>query len=495
MSKEFILEMRNVRKSFSGVHALKGVSFQLERGSIHALIGENGAGKSTLMKTLSGIYTPDEGEIFFEGQQIKRITPAGALEMGIAMIHQELSAVDNLTIAENMFLRREIKHGLFLNERKMNALCVKYLQKLNLDMDPRTKMGDISVSMKQMVEICKALSRDSKIIVMDEPTSAITESEVDLFFERIQEIKKQGISIIYITHKMDEIPRVADWVSVMRDGELICTKRQADYPTEEIIRDMVGRELTGLFPKENVPSNEIIFQAENITRTGVFQNVSFHVKKGEIVGFAGLVGAGRTEVMRCIFGLDTYDGGTMTLDGAPFVPKSTQNVIRSGIAMVPEDRKLTGLVLNNAIRENVTMAFLKNFVQGGFIRRKKEAEVTQKMIDRLRIKTPDMEREAQTLSGGNQQKVVLAKWLVQDAKMIIFDEPTRGIDVGAKSEIHKLMSDLASQGVGVIMISSELPEVLGMSDRIYIMHEGLLKGELSKEDATQEKIMRIAVGG
>jgi inositol transport system ATP-binding protein len=497
----YVLEMRGITKSFPGVKALDGMNLKVRPGSVHVLVGENGAGKSTLMKILSGIYAIDEGEIFFQGEKLDHQNAAAALERGISMIHQELSPVLDMTIAENIFLGREPtvgKKGVFasfVDFNRMNADTQKLLDRLSLKYSADTKMRDLSIAAMQLVEIIKAISREASLVIMDEPTSAISDTEVAMLFQQIADLKANGVAIIYITHKMDEIFQIADDITVMRDGQFIAAGPSSDYTETKLISQMVGRTISSIFPKEEVPIGDVVLSLDNVSRAGVFDNVSFTVRAGEIVGLAGLIGAGRTEVARVIFGLDQSDGGTIRLNGTPVKIASPKDAIRQGIAMVSEDRKAEGLVLCRSVGENISLANLRKFASGLFISERQEETAAQRMIKMLQIKTPNTEMIVENLSGGNQQKIVLAKWLLGDLKLLILDEPTRGIDVGSKSEIHKLMTEFVRQGLAILMISSELPEVLGMSDRVVVMGEGRVAGELTRSEATQESVMRLATGG
>ncbi|CDZ29088.1 sugar ABC transporter ATP-binding protein [Neorhizobium galegae] len=500
-NNEYVLEMRGITKSFPGVRALDGMNLRVRPGSVHVLVGENGAGKSTLMKILSGIYAIDEGEIFFQAERLDHQNAAAALERGISMIHQELSPVLDMTIAENIFLGREPTIGRkgvlasFVDFTQMNAETQKLFEALGLKYSADTKMRDLSIAAMQLVEIVKAISRAASLVIMDEPTSAISDTEVSMLFQQIADLKANGVAIIYITHKMEEIFQIADDITVMRDGQFIATGPSSSYTEAKLISQMVGRTISSIFPKEDVPIGDVVLSIENVSRTGVFEDVNLTVRAGEIVGLAGLIGAGRTEVARVIFGLDKCDAGTIRLNGTPIKIGSPTDAIRHGIAMVSEDRTAEGLVLCRSVGENISLANLKKFAAGLFISKRQEETAAKRMIKLLQIKTPSTEMIAENLSGGNQQKIVLAKWLLGDLKVLILDEPTRGIDVGSKSEIHKLMTEFARQGLAILMISSELPEVLGMSDRVMVMSEGRVAGELTRSEATQESVMRLATGG
>ncbi len=496
-----VLEMRDIVKAFPGVLALDGMNLKVRVGTVHVLVGENGAGKSTLMKILSGTYTIDGGEILFKGETLGRQGTSAALERGISMIHQELSPVLDMTIAENIFLGREpamSEKGLlsrFVDFARMNADTKALLDRVGLKYDPETKMRDLSIAAMQLIEIVKAISRQASLVIMDEPTSAISDTEVAMLFRQIADLKASGVAIIYITHKMDEIFQIADDITVMRDGQFIATAPASDYDPSKLISQMVGRTISSIFPKEEVPIGDVVLSVEKLTRTGVFEDISFTVRAGEILGLSGLIGAGRTEVARVIFGLDEADGGMIRLNGVLLKSKSPKDAISKGIAMVSEDRKSEGLVLCRSVGENISLANLKKFAGGLFISEWQEEAAAQRMIKMLQIRTPDTAMIVENLSGGNQQKIVLAKWLLGDLKLLILDEPTRGIDVGSKSEIHRLMTEFARQGLAIIMISSELPEILGMSDRVVVMSEGRVAGQLTRSEANQESIMRLATGG
>ncbi len=494
-NSEYVLEACRISKAFPGVQALDNVHLQIKKGEVHALMGENGAGKSTLMKILLGIYKADQGEILINGIERKINNSSDALKAGISMIHQEISLVPYRTIAENIWIGREPVNKLgLLNWKKLYEMTTQLFEDLNLKFNPKTLVNKLSISGMQMIEIARAVSYNSDVIIMDEPTSALTESEVKILFDIIKKLKEKGISIIYISHKLDEIFEIADRVTVFRDGKWVDTKAIGEVDSGKIISMMVGRELNQIFPKEFVPITDTVLEVKNLTRKGVFNNVSFSVRKGEILGIAGLMGAGRSEVMNAIFGIDKYNSGEIFINGKKVSINSPRDAIRNGIGMVTEDRKTLGLVLCRSVRENATYATLDSLSSWIFTNRKKEVEASQKMISLLSIKTPSHKQKVGSLSGGNQQKVVLANWLLTNPKILILDEPTRGIDVGAKAEIHKLMCQLAKEGMAVIMISSELPEVLGMSDNILVMHEGEVKAVLARDEATQEKILQCAVG-
>ncbi|MFA9377032.1 MAG: sugar ABC transporter ATP-binding protein [Lachnotalea sp.] len=491
---DVILTMKDIDKSFVGVHALKGVSLEVKKSEVHALMGENGAGKSTLMKVLTGIYTKDSGTIIYEGKEIEFTNPKEAQDAGIAIVHQELNMMHHLNVAQNIFIGREIMNGKLINDQKMNEEAAKLFQKLNIDIDPESVMGDLTVGRQQMCEIAKAISREVKVIVFDEPTAALTEGEIAELFKIIRELRKKGMGIVYISHRMDEIKVITDRVTVMRDGEYVGTLVTKDCTKDDIINMMVGRTIYE-DPKEksNVAKDApVVLKVENLNAGKMVRNVSFELKKGEILGFSGLMGAGRTETARALFGADNKDSGDVYINGKKVEIKTPQDAVNAGIGYLSEDRKRYGIVLAESVASNSTMSSLENFMKGIFIDKKKEKEVSEDYVEKLKTKTPDVETAVINLSGGNQQKVVIAKWLIKDCDILIFDEPTRGIDVGAKSEIYHLMNELAAQGKSIIMISSELTEILRMSDRIIIMCEGRKTGELEIEEASQEKIMHAA---
>ncbi|WP_321818491.1 MULTISPECIES: sugar ABC transporter ATP-binding protein [unclassified Paraburkholderia] len=500
--ENYVLEMREVTKSFPGVLALDKVSLKVRPGTTHVLVGENGAGKSTLMKILSGEHQVDSGEIRFRGAPFVPRGPKAALEMGVAMIHQELSPVLDMSIAENIFLGREPSlRGAgplaqsFVDFGRMERDTRALLDRLGLKYDPRQKMGELSVAGMQLIEISKAISRGASLIIMDEPTSAISDTEVNMLFAQIRDLKASGVAIIYISHKMDEIFQIADDITIIRDGRYVDSGPASAYDESKLIAQMVGRTISSIFPKAEAQIGETVLEVRNATRHGVFRNINFAVRRGEIVGLAGLIGAGRTEVARAIFGLDALDEGQIVLKGEALKLKSSASAIKRGIAMVSEDRKGEGLVLCRSVQENIALANLGKFVKRGLIDATRERAAAREMREMLKIKTADLTTTTGTLSGGNQQKIVIAKWLLGDLNVLILDEPTRGIDVGSKSEIHRLMSKFAQEGLAIIMISSELPEILGMSDRVIVMHEGAVTGELDRSEATQERIMKLATGG
>ena len=495
-NSEYILEMRQITKRFPGVLALDKANLNLRPGEVHCLLGENGAGKSTMMKILAGAQPLDSGEILIDGAPVQITSPHQAQELGISMIYQEFNLSPYLSVAENIFLGREPRIGRspFIDWKRMYREAEAILKRIRVDLDVRRPVNELSVAQQQMVEIAKALSVQAKIIVMDEPSATLTDHELAALFELIRSLRAAGIGLVYISHRLEEVFEIGDQVTVMRDGQHVATKPASALTREDIIRMMVGRELTEEYPKEFFKLGEERMRVEGLAREGAFKDVSFTLRTGEIVGLTGLVGAGRTEVARAIFGADRKTAGQIYLDGKPVEIRSPQDAIKHGVGLLTEDRKNQGLVLGMTVRENTTLSNLSALVKGLFINRKYERTVAEKYVHELQIKTPSIEQVVQNLSGGNQQKVVLAKWLFTQSRVLIFDEPTRGIDVGAKAEIFKLMNALIGRGVAILMISSELPEVLGMCDRIMVMHEGRLAGELMRDEASQEKIMRLATG-
>ncbi|MEX6507539.1 sugar ABC transporter ATP-binding protein [Jiella sp. M17.18] len=490
----FLMEVENVRKTFPGVVALDDVSFRLRRGTVHALMGENGAGKSTLMKIIAGVYQPNGGTVRLKGQPIRLESPLDALENGIAMIHQELNLMPFMTVAENIWIRREpmTRFG-FVDHKAMREKTAALFERLNIEIDPEIEVRHLSVASRQMVEIAKAVSYDSDVLIMDEPTSALTEREVEHLFRIIRDLKAQGIGIVYITHKMNELFEIADEVSVFRDGRYIGTHASEDVTRDEIIRMMVGRAVTDLFPKETVPVGDVVLKVKDLTLDGVFRDVSFDVRAGEILGVAGLVGSGRSNVAETLFGVTPASRGTITIRGEAVDVSSPTVAMRHGMAFLTEDRKDTGCFLPLDVLSNMQIAVIgSRFVKGGFVQEREIARRCDELKDMLRVKTPDLHERIENLSGGNQQKALIARWLMTEPSILILDEPTRGIDVGAKAEIHRLISKLARQGVAIIMISSEMPEVLGMSDRIMVMHEGHVTGFLDRAEADQVKVMDLA---
>lgn len=487
-----ILQMKGISKSFSGVEVLHAVDLVLNDGEVLALVGENGAGKSTLMKILMGIEQPNSGEIFLKGEKVEIDSPARALALGIAMIHQELSPIPEMTIEENMYIGREINHLGFVDSRKQAKMTEEWLDKLNLKFLPWTKMQDLSISQTQMVEIAKAISYSSKILIMDEPTSAITENEVKQLFAIINLLKKDGISIIYISHKLHELPHIADRVQVMRDGNIISVDAMSQKSEKDIVRDMVGREISTIYPKCNNKIGRPVLEVKDLSKEGEFKDVSFTLHAGEKLGIAGLMGAGRTELVSVIFGATRPDSGEIWIDGENKPLKKTADAIKRKVALVPEDRKLMGLNLVMNVQENVTMCIDRGIAKFGLLNDREGQTLAAGMVKNLSIKIQSLKQEVENLSGGNQQKVVLAKWLLTKPNILLFDEPTRGIDVGAKAEIFELINALVMEGKAAIIISSEMQELVGVADRVLVMCEGDLTGELSGAEITQENIMALA---
>jgi inositol transport system ATP-binding protein len=491
---EYLLEVEKVRKAFPGVLALDDVSFRLKRGHVHALMGENGAGKSTLMKIIAGIYTPDSGSFRLKGQEIRLTSPLEALQYGIAMIHQELNLMNFMTVAENIWIRREPLNGFgFVRHEEMRRRTRELFDRLDINIDPEAEVRDLSVANRQMVEIAKAVSYNSDILIMDEPTSALTDREVAHLFKIIRTLKAEGKGIIYITHKMNELFEIADEVSVFRDGRFVGEHLAAEVTRDDIIKLMVGREITQLFPKQTVPIGDVVLSVKNLTLARRFRDISFDLRAGEILGVAGLVGSGRSNVAETLFGVTPATSGTIAINGGEIVMRNPAMAMDAGMAFITEDRKETGCFLLLDVIANMQIALLrKDYVRAGFVNERAVEARCMLQKERLRIRTPDLNETIINLSGGNQQKVLIARWLMTNPRILILDEPTRGIDVGAKAEIHKLISELAGQGVAVIMISSEMPEVLGMSDRVLVMHEGRQTGIVDRQDATQVRIMELA---
>ena len=497
-TSDYVLEMHSISKAFPGVQALKEVTFKVRRGEVHALVGENGAGKSTLMKILSGAYPLDEGEIFIDGDLAQITDPIAAQDLGVSMIYQELNLVPYVSAAENIFLGRLPALGgwAHLNWKELNENAAELLDRVNLDVDPRAIVKHLSVAKQQMVEIAKALSMQAKIIIMDEPTSALTLAEAETLFDIIRNLKSQGVAVVFITHRLEEIFAVSDRVTVLRDGQHIATQDlgELDHPT--IVSMMVGRELTTLFPKVEAEIRDRVLEVRHLSRGDVLSDINLQVRAGEIVGLAGLVGAGRTDLAKSIFGIEPPDSGEILIEGQPCSIRSPGEAIDLGLGLVPEDRKAEALILARPVRDNISIAIIRLLSRLGFsIRHKEEDQLVDDYISRLDVKTPGPLQLVRNLSGGNQQKTIIARWLAAKPKVLIMDEPTRGIDVGAKAEIHTLMGRMAQEGVGILMISSELPEVLGVSDRVIVMREGKITGEFSREEATQELIMQAATGG
>jgi inositol transport system ATP-binding protein len=496
----YLLDVDGVRKAFPGVLALDGVSMKVRAGSVHALMGENGAGKSTLMKIIAGLYQPDSGVIRLRGHACRLESPLDALEHGIAMIHQELNLMPSMTVAENIWIGREPLNRLGLvDHRALGRRTLELLAQLSIDMHPDERVGDLTIAGRQMVEIARAVSYDSEILIMDEPTSTLTERAVDHLFKMIEDLKARERAIVYITHKITEVFRVADEVSVLRDGCMVGSDTVDRLDRDRLIAMMVGRELTQLFPKDNTPTTRVALSVRHLSRSGVFADVSFDVRAGEIFGIAGLVGSRRTEIVETLFGLTPATSGEILIDGVQVRVDSPTTAIRHGMALLTEDRKTSGLFLPLSVQENMEVAVLNaaagwngRFMNGGFVRQKVLLAACGRMADTLRVKTPNLSEPIQNLSGGNQQKVVAGRWLLTSPRILILDEPTRGIDVGAKAEIHRLISSLAAAGTAVVMISSEMPEILGMSDRVMVMREGRVAGVLDRSQANQVDLMTLA---
>jgi len=490
-----VVSMRGVSKAFSGVRVLNNVQFDLLRGEVHALMGENGAGKSTLMKILAGIYAKDAGEVLLDGQPVDIRSPRSAQEHGISIIHQELNLMTHLSAAQNIFIGREPKKfGFFVDDDELNRKASEIFQRMHLKLDPRTVVGTITVAKQQMVEIAKALSFESRVLVMDEPTAALNGEEVSDLFNIIRKLRAQGVAIVYISHKMDELQQIADRVTVMRDGQYVATVPMANTSTEKIISMMVGREIGHVSNQSpDTAAHEVALEVRNLNRGKAIRDVSFNVRRGEILGFAGLMGAGRTEVARAVFGADRVDSGEILVHGKAVSLRSPKHAVAEGVGYLSEDRKQFGLATGLDVESNVVMSSLKRFLKlGAFVDAARTRSTANTYVKQLQIKTPSVLKQVKLLSGGNQQKIVIAKWLLRDCDILFFDEPTRGIDVGAKSEIYKLLEDLAAQGKAIVMISSELPEILRMSHRILVMCEGRITGELHGRTATQEAIMQFA---
>lgn len=491
---DIILTMKDIDKSFPGVHALDHVNFEVRKGEVHALMGENGAGKSTLMKVLTGIYTKDSGSIVYEGKEVEFHNTRDAQDQGIVIVHQELNMLGHLTVAQNIFIGREFKKGIRIDDKKMNEEAEKLFKRLNIDIDPTEMMGNLTVGKQQMCEIAKAISHEAKVIIFDEPSAALTEAEIEELFKIIRDLRKQQLGIVYISHRMDEIKVITDRVTVMRDGTYVGTLITNDCTKDDIINMMVGRVIYEDPKTESSVAKDapIVLKVENLNAGRMVQDVSFELRKGEILGFSGLMGAGRTETARAIFGADPKTSGTITINGKKVEINSPEDAVKCGIGYLSEDRKRYGIVVQKSVAENSTMATMENFVKGLFINKKAENKAAQGYVDSLATKTPGVDQLVVNLSGGNQQKVVIAKWLIRNCDILIFDEPTRGIDVGAKNEIYKLMNRLAEEGKSIIMISSEMTEILRMSDRIVVMCEGRKTGEIDISEASQEIIMNMA---
>ena len=494
-SQKPVVQIRRLSKAFSGVRAVENVQFDLMPGEVHALMGENGAGKSTMMKILAGIYAKDSGEILLDGREVHIDSPRSAQAHGIGIIHQELNLMNHLSAAQNIFIGREPRRlGVFVDEEALNRRASEIFERMHLRLDPRTEVGRLTVAKQQMVEIAKALSFDSRVLIMDEPTAALNGEEVADLFAIIRKLKAHGVGIVYISHKMDELKQIADRVTVMRDGQYVGTVPMATTSMDRIITMMVGRELGDV--SNHAPDtsrNDVVLQVRNLHRGKAIRDVSFSLRKGEILGFAGLMGAGRTEVARAVFGADRIDSGEIVVRGSKAMIRTPKDAVRLGIGYLSEDRKQFGLATGLNVETNVVLASMKRFVRlGAFVDERRTRQTAEDYVRQLRIKTSSVGKQVKLLSGGNQQKIVIAKWLLRDCDILFFDEPTRGIDIGAKSEIYKLLDELAARGKAIVMISSELPEILRMSHRVLVMCEGRITGELPGRDATQENIMQLA---
>ena len=493
-NREVILDIQNITKTFPGVRALSNVSFQVKKGSVHALVGENGAGKSTLIKILTGVYHADEGRFLFKGEEAHVTKPLEAQKLGLSVVHQELKLSETLSVAENIFLGRPFMTKAHLVDwKKLRVEAKKLLDSLNVDLDVNREVFRLSIAQKQIVEICKAMSFESDLLIMDEPSATLTDRELDCLFDIIDILKARGVTIIYISHRMEEIFRIADTVTVLRDGFHVDTLPVTDVDRPKLIAMMVGRDLANEYPKLEAEIGDVMLEVKNLSTKNLLHDVNFTVRKGEIVGFSGLVGAGRTETARCVFGADKRTSGEFFINGKKVEINSVIDAVKHKIALAPEDRKQQGLVLIHSVNYNTSIVKLDNVCTGGLLDSKKEKALAQKYIDMMATATPSTEQEVRLLSGGNQQKVVLSKWLAVDSDILFFDEPTRGIDVGAKAEIYKLMCKLAQAGKAVIMISSDMPELIGICDRIYVMREGTISGEVERKDFSQEKILEYAV--
>ena len=491
---EVILTMKGIDKSFPGVHALDHVDLEVRKGEVHALMGENGAGKSTLMKVLTGIYKKDSGTITYEGKEVEFHNTREAQDAGVVIVHQELNMLGHLTVAQNIFIGREFKKGIRIDDKKMNEEAKKLFDRMHIDIDPKETMSKLTVGKQQMCEIAKAISHKAKVIIFDEPSAALTESEIEELFKIIRDLRDQGLGIVYISHRMDEIKVITDRVTVMRDGAYVGTLITKDCTKDDIINMMVGRVIYEDPKTQNMTpkGSPVVLKVDHLNAGKMVQDVSFELHKGEVLGFSGLMGAGRTETMRALFGADPIDSGDIYINGQKVTIKSPQDAVKHGIGYLSEDRKRYGLVLEKSVSDNTCLAALERHLKGLFIDRKKCDDKSKEYVEKLKTKTPGVDTPVVSLSGGNQQKVVIAKWLTRDCDILIFDEPTRGIDVGAKSEIYNLMNELVSQGKSIIMVSSEMSEILRMSDRILVMCEGHKTGEIPIEEATQEKIMHAA---
>ncbi|MBQ0078984.1 MAG: sugar ABC transporter ATP-binding protein [Eubacterium sp.] len=495
MSDEIKIRLSGVEKSFPGVKALSNVDFAVRKGTVHALCGENGAGKSTLMKIIMGLYKADKGQIYIDEKPVEIKNPIQARELGISMIAQELNYVPELSVEENLFLGRlPVNKFGKVDWKKVRRDTIKFLEEEKLPYSPTQKLKTLTVSEIQMLEIIKAVTNNAQIVIMDEPTSSITEREVKQLFDKINELRDKGVAIVYISHKMDEVFQIADDITIFRDGEVVSSNRAEELDIDTVIARMVGRKMENVYPKEDVPLGEMALEVENFAQDGMFADINFHARKGEIVGFAGLVGAGRTEVMRAVFGLDPHRTGTVKIDGKEVKIKSPQDSIKNKLVMLSESRRDDGIVPVRSVSENAILAALDRYIYGGFAHNDKQKKEVSEMFKKMNVKTPSLDTEIGKLSGGNQQKVLLARWMLCEPDVMILDEPTRGIDVGAKFEIYKLMTEIVKGDKAVVMVSSELPELIGMCDRIYIMNQGKIGGCITRDQFSQELIMKYATG-
>ena len=491
-----LLRMEGITKTFPGVKALDGVELELFPGEVHALMGENGAGKSTLMKVLGGVHQPNSGTMTFKGEAYSPASPREARDQGVGFIHQELKLAEHMTVAENISLGRMPTRGWgWIDFEELNARAAKALAELGVEISPTTEVGRLNVAMQQMVEIAKTISLKSEIVVMDEPTASLSQKETQHLFEVIEKLRAAGTALVYISHRMEEVFALCQRVTVLRDGQSVGTWMTEELTEESLVRHMVGREVEEQFPPRHANLGEEVLKVEDLRREGAFKNVSFALREGEIVGMGGLVGAGRTEIARCLIGADSRDGGRVLLKGEEVHPKSVLQGIECGFGYITEDRKGEGLVLGLSLEDNITLPNLKAISSGGWIQGAASREMAQRWIEKLKVRTPSEHQLAKNLSGGNQQKIVIAKWLARGCKVLIFDEPTRGVDVGARAEIYRIIEELAEQGVGVLLISSDLPELLGLSDRVLVVHQGHIAGEFEREEATPEKVIACAFTG
>lgn len=489
------IEMKDIYKSFGKNDVLKGVDFTLNDGEIHALVGENGAGKSTLMNILSGVLSKDKGEILIDGKEVDISDTNVAKKYGISFIHQELSDWPELTVMDNIFMNNEIKNGIFLDKAKMRKKCIELLERFDLDINPKTKVSELSVGQRQMMEIAKANLNKVNVLILDEPTSALTNNEIDKLFKLIKRLRDKNVSMIYISHRMEEIFSLTNKITVMRDGKSVSVMDTNKTDEREVVSYMVGRDIGDFYPEMDAEISDVKIELKNFNREGFFKDINIKAKKGEVLGISGLMGAGRTEIMRAVFGLDPKDSGEVFIDGKKIEIKNPSDAIKNKIGFVTENRQEEGLILDESIRENISLLNFDKFSKNSFIDKAKEKNLSDNLVDSFKVKTQSSESKISDLSGGNQQKVVFAKWYAIGPEILILDEPTKGVDVGAKREIYDLIKDLTNKGVSIILISSDLPELISLSNRIYVIHEGKIQGELLKKDASQEKIMTLATGG